>query len=82
MRHYTTKNDCLNSKYTIIDRLKTCLERCKNQTCERNYLKTYLSLGEKYNKVMNEYELDMWTSMNINRILHIYVSRRRKKSDR
>jgi hypothetical protein len=47
MTRYITKNDYLNSKYTIIDRLKTHLEQCKNQSCERNYLKTYLSLGEK-----------------------------------
>ncbi|CAF4723253.1 unnamed protein product [Rotaria sp. Silwood1] len=47
MTRYITTNDYLNSKYTIIDRLKTYLEQCKNQSCERNYLKTYLSLGEK-----------------------------------
>ncbi len=47
LTRYITKNDYLNSKYTIIDRLKTYLEQCKNQSCERNYLKTYLSLGEK-----------------------------------
>ncbi len=47
MTRYITRNDYLNSKYTIIDRLKTYLEQCKNQSCERNYLKTYLSLGEK-----------------------------------
>ena len=47
LTRFITKNDYLNSKYTIIDRLKTYLEQCKNQSCERNHLKTYLSLGEK-----------------------------------
>ncbi len=47
MTRYITKNDYQNSKYTIIDRLKTYLEQCKNQSCERNHLKAYLSLGEK-----------------------------------
>lgn len=47
MTRYITKNDYLNSKYTIIDRLKTYLEQFKNHSCERNYLKSYLSLGEK-----------------------------------
>lgn len=47
MTRYITKNDYLNSKYTIIDRLKTYLEQFKNHSCERNHLKTYLSLGEK-----------------------------------
>ncbi|CAF3505753.1 unnamed protein product [Rotaria socialis] len=47
MTRYITTNDYLNSKYTIIDRLKTYLEQCKNQSCERNHLKSYLSLGEK-----------------------------------
>lgn len=47
MTRYLTKNDYQNSKYTIIDRLKTYLEQCRNQSCERNHLKSYLSLGEK-----------------------------------
>ncbi|CAF4446589.1 unnamed protein product, partial [Rotaria magnacalcarata] len=47
MTRYITTSDYLNSKYTIIDRLKTYLEQCKNQSCERNHLKSYLSLGEK-----------------------------------
>lgn len=47
MTRFITTNDYLNSKYTIIDRLKTYLEQCKNQSCERNHLKSYLSLGEK-----------------------------------
>lgn len=47
MTRYITKNDYLNSKYTIVDRLKTYLEQCRNQSCERNHLKTYLALGEK-----------------------------------
>ena len=47
MTRYITTNDYLNSKYTIIDRLKTFLEQCKNHSCERNHLKSYLSLGEK-----------------------------------
>ena len=79
MTRFLTKNDYQNSKYTIIDRLKTHLEQCRNQSCERNHLKSYLSLGEKsfrslmrkckrmsliekYNKTMNEYELKRFLS--------------------
>ena len=47
MTRYISKNDYQNSKYTIIDRLRSYLEQCKNQSCERNHLKSYLSLGEK-----------------------------------
>lgn len=47
LSRYVTKNDYLNSKYTIIDRLKNYLEQTPNKSCERNYLKTFLSLGEK-----------------------------------
>ena len=47
MTRYLTTNDYQNSKYTIVDRLKTYLETCRNHSCERNALKSYLSLGEK-----------------------------------
>ena len=47
MTRYITTNDYLNSKYTIIDRLTTYLEQCKSHSCERNHLKSFLSLGEK-----------------------------------
>ena len=47
LTRYVTRSDYLNSKYTIIDRLKTYLEQCPNYSCERNHLKSYLSLGEK-----------------------------------
>ena len=47
MTRFLSRNDYLNSKYTIIDRLKTYLEQCRNHACERNHLKTFLSLGEK-----------------------------------
>ncbi|CAF1164023.1 unnamed protein product [Adineta ricciae] len=47
LTRYITKNDYMNSKYTIIDRLSSYLEQCKNHSCERNHLKSYLSLGEK-----------------------------------
>ena len=47
LTRYLTRNDYLDSKYTIIDRLKTYLEQCQNHSCERNYLKSYLALGEK-----------------------------------
>ena len=47
MTRFITQNDYINSKHTIIDRVKAYLEQFKNQSCERNYLKTYLSLGEK-----------------------------------
>jgi hypothetical protein len=47
MTRFLTRNDYLNSKYTIVDRLQTYLEQCRNHSCERNHLKAYLSLGEK-----------------------------------